>query len=129
VTAWGADELARIGGAEELDIASRRRDGALSSRRTIWVVRNGDELYVRSVTGPTSAWYRGTRVRSEGHIEAGGVDRDVTFADATGDDLNDAVDAAYRTKYRRYATSITDAITSRTARATTIRLVRRTTER
>ena len=42
---------------------------------TIWVVRLGDDLYVRSVNGRTSAWFRGTQVRHEGHIQAGGVEQ------------------------------------------------------
>jgi hypothetical protein len=115
MTAWTEDELARIGTAEELEIASLRRDDRLGSPRTIWVVRDGDDLYVRSVNGPTAAWYRGTRERREGHIQAGGVDKDVTFVDA-GHDLDDELDAAYRAKYGRYAASIVDAITSPQAR-------------
>ena len=39
--------------------------------------------------------------------------------------MNDELDAAYRTKYRRYAESITDAITSPEARAATLELVPR----
>ncbi|MGH7845892.1 MAG: DUF2255 family protein [Candidatus Binatia bacterium] len=37
--------------AEELQIASVRRDGTLQNRVTIWVVRHGDDLYVRSYRG------------------------------------------------------------------------------
>jgi hypothetical protein len=43
-----------IGRAEELEIASARRDGTLRQPVTIWVVRHGDDLYVRSVNGRTS---------------------------------------------------------------------------
>jgi hypothetical protein len=92
----------------------------------IWVVRVGDDLYVRSVNGRTAAWFRGTQVRHEGHIRAGGVDKDVTFVDAAPD-LNDQIDAAYRTKYRRYAASIIGHITSPQARSATIKLVPRST--
>jgi len=88
------------------------------------VVPYGDDLYVRSVNGPTAAWYRGTQVRHEGHIRAGGVDKDVTFVEADHS-LDDQIDAAYRTKYQRYAKSITDAINSTGARSTTIRLLPR----
>ena len=124
MTAWTKDELTRIGDAEELEIASTRRDGTLGSPRTIWVVPVGSDLYVRSVNGPTAAWFRGTQVRREGRIQAGGLDRDVAFADADHT-LDDDIDAAYRSKYRRYARSITDSITSPGARSTTTRLLPR----
>ena len=69
MTAWTDDELSRAGDAEELQIASARRDGTLGSPRTIWVVPHGDDLYVRSVNGPSAAWFRGTQVRQEGRID------------------------------------------------------------
>ena len=90
---------------------------------TIWVVRHGDDLYVRSVNGRTSSWFRGVQVRHEGHVRAGGVDKDVLFVEM--DDLDDEVDAEYRSKYRRYAESIVDSIVSPRARAATLKLVPR----
>lgn len=122
MTTWTSDELTRIGKAEELEIASLRRDGTLRNPVTIWVVRHGDDLYVRSVNGRAGAWFRGTQVRHNGRIWAGGVEKDVTFVDADPD-INDQIDAAYRTKYRRYAASIISSIVSPEARSTTIRLV------
>jgi hypothetical protein len=97
MTAWTSDELDKIAAAEELQIASVRRNGTLRNPMTIWVVRHGDDLYVRSAYGRTSSWFRGTQGRHEGHIRAGGVDKDVTFVDAD-QDINDQI-AAYRTKY------------------------------
>ena len=123
-TTWTNDELTRVGTAEELQIASLRRDGTLGSPRTIWVVPYDDDLYVRSVNGPAAAWFRGTRVRHEGHIRAGGVEKDVAFVDADHS-IDNQIDAAYRTKYRRYAKSITDRINSPGARSTTTKLVPR----
>lgn len=122
---WTTDELTRIGNAEELQIASLRRDGTLRKPVTIWVVRLGDELYVRSVYGRDSAWFRGVQVRFAGHIRAGGVEKDVTYVEETGDELNDRIDAVYRAKYRRYAASIIDSIISPTARSATLRLAPR----
>ncbi len=122
MTTWTSDELNKIGTAEELEIAPRRRDGTLRNPVTIWVVRHGDDLYVRSVNGRAGAWFRGTQVRHEGHIQTGGIDKDVTFVDADPD-INDQIDAAYRTKYRRYAPSIISHIVSPKARSSTIKLV------
>jgi hypothetical protein len=124
MTTWTSDELSRIGTAEELQIASLRRDGSLRTPVTIWVVRHGDDLYVRSVNGRDAGWFRGTRQRLAGHVRAGGVDKDVAFADA-GNDIDDELDDAYRSKYRRYAASIISPIVSPQARAATIRLVPR----
>ena len=118
MTTWMSDELKKIGTAEELQIASLRRDGTLRKPVIIWVVRVGDDLYVRSVNGRTSAWFRGVGTRFEGHIRAGGVEKDVTFVEEN--------DAAYTTKYRRYA-SIAKSMTTSTVRAATIKLVPRST--
>jgi hypothetical protein len=93
MSAWTSEELTGIGTATELQIASRRRDGTLRNPRTIWVVRVGDDLYVRSMYGRTGGWFPGTQVRHEGHIRAGDVDKDVTFAEADPA-LNDQIDAA-----------------------------------
>lgn len=127
MTAWTSDELNKIGTAEELKIASLRRDGTLRNPVIIWVVRLGDDLYIRSVNGRTSAWFRGTQARHEGHIQAGGVDKDVTFVEEAAPDINDQLDAAYRTKYRRYGANIVNTIVSSEARAATIKLAPRST--
>jgi len=123
MSTWMSDELDRVGEAEELKIASVRRDGTLRRPVTIWVVRAGDDLYVRSVNGRTSSWFRGAQVRHEAQIEAGGVDKDVLLIE-TGD-MNDEIDAAYRAKYHRYAESIVGSIVSPQARAATLKLVPR----
>jgi hypothetical protein len=127
MTIWTSDELNKIGTAEELQIASLRRDGTLRKPVIIWVVRVGDDLYVRSVNGRNSAWFRGVQTRHEGHIRAGGIDKDVTFVEETDPGINKQIDAAYATKYRRYAASIISHINGSEARAATIKLVPRAT--
>ena len=126
MTAWTSDELDKIAAAEELQIASVRRDGTLRNPVTIWVVRLRDDLYVRSAYGRTSSWFRGTQDRHEGHIHAGGVDKDVTFVDADPD-INDQIDASYRAKYHRYGVRFVTPMVSAEARAATIKLVPRST--
>jgi hypothetical protein len=123
MSTWTSDELERIGAAEELEIASMRNDGTSRKPVTIWVVRDGDDLYVRSVNGRTSSWFRGAQARREARIEAGGVDKDVLLVET--DDMSDTLDAAYRAKYRRYAENIVGSIISPGARAATLKLVPR----
>ena len=122
---WTSTELDKIGSAEELQIASLRRDDTLRKPVTIWVVRLGDDLYVRSVNGRTSAWFRGVQTRHEGHIRAGGVEKDVTFVEESDSPINEQIDAAYATKYHRHAASIISHINGSQARAATIKLVPR----
>ena len=81
MTTWTSTELNKIGIAEELQIASLRNDGTLRKLVIIWVVRVGDDLYVRSVNGRGSDWFRGVQIRHEGHIQAGGVKKDVAFVE------------------------------------------------
>jgi hypothetical protein len=123
MAAWTSDELDKIAAADELELASAKRDGTLGRPVTIWVVRHGDNLYVRSWRGRTSKWFRGSQDRHEGHIRAGGVDKDVVFAEV--DDLNDEIDAAYRVKYDRYDATYVDPMVGPEARAATIKLVPR----
>lgn len=124
---WTNDELSKIGGAEELEIASLRGDGSLRRPVTIWDVRVGDALYVRSVNGRAGSWFRGAQERHEGHIQAGGVERDVTLKEEGDPALNQQIDAAYRAKYRRYAASIVNSVLTPGARAATLKLTPRAT--
>lgn len=122
---WTTEELGKIDVADELEVAARRADGTLRPYVTIWVVRVGDDLYVRSYRGREGAWFRSVLRRPEGHIRAGGVDRDVVFAE-TGDAGQEAIDQAYRAKYAsRYASSIIDPMVSPGAAAATLRLIAR----
>ena len=124
MTKWTIDELTKIGNAEELQIAALRSDGTLRKPVTIWVVRLDDDLYVRSVNGRSSAWFRGVLVRHLGSIRAGGVEKDVSFVEQADPGLNDRLDAAYRLKYRHYVES-TRHITSPEARSATLQLLPR----
>ena len=76
------------------------------------------------MNGRGSSWFRGTQNRHEARIHVGGVEKDVRLAEID-DDLNDEIDAAYRTKYHRYADSIIDHITSPEARAATLKIMPR----
>ena len=120
--AWTEAELADIGGANKLLIAPQRLDGTLQRPRTVWVVRHGHDVYLRSVNGPGSAWFSELQARHAGHISADAVDADVLFEDADHG-LDDEIDEEYRRKYGRSSTAV-DRITSSDARSTTVRFVR-----
>ena len=125
MASWTGDESSRLARAEEVEIAPRRGDGSLRPRVTVWLVRAGDDLYVRSaVKGRDAAWYRGVQETHRGRIWARGkerIEKDVDFVTADPE-VNDDVDAAYRSKYRRYAGRILDSCLTPDARSTTLRL-------
>ena len=76
MTAWTIDELSTIGRADALELAPLQGDGMLRKGVTIWIVRHGDDLYVRSWRGRGGAWFRAAQARHAGHIQAGGIAKD-----------------------------------------------------
>lgn len=118
---WEHEELAAIGDAEELDLQSLRRDGSLRTPVTMWVVRIGDDVYVRSVNGRGSTWFRGAQTRHEAQIRAGGVEKTVQLVET--DEAPDAIDAAYDAKYGRRYPSIVPSTAAPQARAATLKLI------
>jgi len=122
MTAWTKDELSKIGGAEEVQVAALSHDGSARNRVTIWVVPHGEDLYVRSVKGRDGAWFRAVQRSKDGRIWAGGLERDLRFEEADAG-IHDEIDSAYRSKYRRYAGRILNSVLTPEARSTTLRLV------
>jgi len=121
MTTWTEEELGRIGDAEELQVASERPDGTLRPFVTIWVVRVGSDLYVRSAHGANNPWYVRAKASGAGRVRAGGLERAVAFADApSGTDPD--VDAAYHAKYDRHGPEIVGTVVGPEAQANTIRL-------
>jgi hypothetical protein len=120
---WNPTELATIAGEREIEISSLREDGSLTKPVTIWAVRVGEELYVRSVRGDAGGWYKAAERRHEGRIEAGDTAVDVAYEDAPHH-LDEEIDAAYKEKYG-YPSSPVDSITTDAAQATTVRVVPR----
>jgi hypothetical protein len=80
-TIWPADELTRLGGADEIDVSTFRRDGTLRPFVPIWIVTVDGALYVRSYRSTDGAWYRHATIRPEGAIKINGPDDD---AERTG---------------------------------------------
>ena len=127
MSAWTVHELRAVGGADELKLASVRSDGTLRPYVTIWVVRAGDDLYVRSAYGPENGWFRRARSSGTGRIRAGGIERDVAFADPPPG-VHTAIDAEYHAKYDHYGERIVRTVVGDQVAELTLRLVPRTSE-
>ena len=121
MSSWTADELTRVGRAEELRITSQRADGSLRQFITIWAVREGDDLYVRSAYGYDNPWFQRALRSGLGRIQAGGVERDVAFEEPEPD-VAAQVTAAYHAKYDRYGPAIVGTVVSPEAERATFRL-------
>jgi len=118
---WTEKELDAIDAAQELTLASVRGDGALRRPVTMWVVRVGEDVYVRSVNGRGSAWFRGAQTRHEARIRAGGIEKDVSLVES--DEAGEEIDAAYRAKYGARYPTIVPSIVAPQARVATLKLV------
>ncbi len=124
MTGWTPEELTRIDEQDEIQVASRRDDGTLRPFITIWVVRAGDDLYVRSAYGPDNGWYRRARTSGVGRIRAGATERDVTFEEPQPQpELDQALHDAYHAKYDRYGPGNVRTVTAAGAARNTLRLI------
>ena len=124
MSSWTEDELSSVGDARELQVASERPDGTLRPYVTIWHVRMGDTIYVRSAHGPENGWFRRAQAAGVGRISSGGVERDVRFEIAEPETADD-VDATYHAKYDRFGPGPVGAVTGPEAHETTLRVVPR----
>lgn len=122
MSAWATGELDRIGAATELEIASRRPDESLRRYVTIWTVRAGDDVYVRSAHGHDNPRFVRALRSGAGRIRAGGRERDVRF-EQPGPDVAATVTAAYHAKYDRYGAAMVGTVVSPEAVRSTLRPV------
>jgi hypothetical protein len=102
---WTTEQAALITAPQEVQVIAQRRDGSPRRPVTIWIVGDGDRVFIRSTNGRTASWFRGALASGAGQIVAGGRTSEVTFTEANASDLP-AVDTAYRQKYGRYASIV-----------------------
>lgn len=121
MSGWTSDELDAVGNAEEVGISSRRRDGSIRPYVTIWAVRVGDDLYVRSAFGPDNPWFVRAKASGSGRIRAGVLERDVEFVEPDAD-VHASIDAAYHAKYDRHGPRMVGTVVGPRVVATTLRL-------
>jgi hypothetical protein len=118
MTPWSPADARAIAAPEEVQLTTRRQDGTLRKPRTIWIVRDGDRVFIRSTNGRTADWFRAAITTGNGQVIAGGTTYDVAFRETEEGDLA-RVDAAYRAKYGRYA-AIVDHLEQAGPRAATL---------
>jgi hypothetical protein len=125
-SSWTDEELREVGGATELQVASRRPDGTLRPYVTIWGVRSGPEIYIRSAYGPQNGWFRRAVEAGAGRVRAGGTERDVSFErlDA-GSPVQGDIDAAYHAKYDSYGPKIVGSVVGPAAATVTLQVAPR----
>lgn len=109
-----------------MQLASERPDGTMRPYVTMWVVRAGDDLFVRSAFGPNNPWFRRATASGVGRVRAGGLERDVSFVEPVPG-VHTAIDAAYHAKYDRFGPKIVGTVVGPEAEAVTIELVPRST--
>ena len=120
---WTEEEVRRIGDATELQVATERPDGTLRPYVTIWGVRSGDSIYIRSAHGPENGWFRHAAASGAGRIRAGGTERDVYFAQLdSSDPAQGHIDAAYHAKYDSYGPRIVGSVVGPAATIVTLRV-------
>jgi len=121
---WTPDELQRIGGAPELEIAGQRADGTLRRWVPIWVVSTGGQVYVRTWYRRDTGWFGQVLASGRARIRVPALEADVIVEDVGADapGLRAEIDDAYRAKYGRYGG--TERMVTDEAAAATLRLRR-----
>jgi hypothetical protein len=95
---FAVDDLSRIRVAEEIDIETQPPDGP-AHRTTIWIVVDGEDVFVRSVRGDRGRWYREALANPAVAVHVDGRRLPATAIPATDPDSMDRVTRAVIEKY------------------------------
>jgi len=93
-----AEDRALLAASEEVRIETRAADGTVH-RTIIWVVVDGDDVFIRSVNGAEARWYREAVADSLVALIADGRRIDALLVAATDDDSVERCSTALTTKY------------------------------
>jgi hypothetical protein len=115
-------QLDALGSVEEVAITTARPDGSLRPSVPIWVVRVGEEVYVRSYRGGAGAWYRHANQTGRARIRVADSHYDVTAEKPVEPNAAAHIDQAYAAKYGHHGDSYVSAMITDAAAATTLRL-------
>ena len=119
---FDADTLKLWERTPEIEIETSRGGGAPVHRTVIWIVVDGNDVYVRSVRGPAGRWYRELSANPRGAVHAGGK-RVAVQAHAASDPATVArVGELYRQKYEKRWPGPTASVLREEVLPTTLRL-------
>ena len=99
---WSASELELVDRAPELQLASRRPDGSIRPFVTVWMVRVGADVYVRSGAGygGVSKWFPRARDAGDGMVRVEDREWPAIFTHLDpADPAHPDIDGAYVHKY------------------------------
>ena len=106
MSTWKPQDVDAITSPQEVQVVTRRGDGTLRVPRTIWVVGDGDRVFIRSTNGRGADWFRGATAAGAGQIRSRGTADDVRFTEVDDEADLAAADAGYRAKYGHYASIV-----------------------
>jgi len=110
---WKPETLTALADALEVDVTPIGADGSRRPSRTIWSIRVGDELYVRSWKGPGAAWFQDALASGQGElaVTGGGASQLVSFEEVdAAAPVQQQISATFLTKYAAdgYASSMNE---------------------
>ena len=96
---FSPDDLALLGTTEEVRVETTRPDGT-THRTTIWIMTDGDDVFVRSVRGERGRWYRDLVANPDLVVRAGKRAIAARAVPAADDDSVARCSAALEQKYK-----------------------------
>ena len=78
---WTTDTARPVTAPREVQVSILRPDGTLHRTRTIWIVAEGDRVFIRSTNGRGAGWFRAAIATGRGRIHARGTAYDVLFTE------------------------------------------------
>jgi hypothetical protein len=106
--------------AREIDIETRASDDAPAHRVTIWVIVDGDDVFVRSYHGPEGRWYREISAHPDAVVHVDGESQAVRAVPVSDPESVQRANDGYRSKYAD--SSVVDSMLTDEVNPTTLRL-------
>jgi hypothetical protein len=110
----------RLEAAREIDIETRAGNDAPVHRTTVWVVVDGDDVFVRSYRGESGRWYREISGNPDAVVHLDEDSQPVRAVPASDPESVQRVSDGYRSKYAD--SSVVDSMLTDEVEPTTLRL-------